>query len=149
MAIRITLSLVVLLCFGCKENHSEVQIDFIVKKRVLYNDKTITTAAMYHYQDNFYAIKEEFLFNSYGELERIGVNKGEGLFYFYKNDENPLFSLSKNYPEYKNYKVEYNLKEKNIMDGNDTIFKFKIDYAKKNISYIKDEKIIVYSFLEK
>lgn len=149
MAIRITLSIIALLCFGCKKNHSEVQIDFIVKKRVLYSDKAITTAAMHHYQGNFYAIKEEFLFNSYGEVERIGVNKGEGLFYFYKNDDKSPFSLSKNYPEYNDYKVVYNLKEKNIMDGNDTIFKFKINYTKKNISYIKDEKIIVYSFLEK
>ncbi|MGG6231131.1 hypothetical protein [Tenacibaculum sp. SDUM215027] len=149
MAIRITLSIIVLLCFGCKGNHSEVQIDFIVKKRVLYNNKAITTAAMHHYQDNFYAIKEEFLFNSYGELERIGVNKGEGLFYFYKNDNKSLFSLSKNYPEYKDYKVVYNLKEKNVIDGNDTILNFKIDYIKKNISYTKNKEIVIYSFLEK
>lgn len=146
---RVLLFVVIFLFLNCSKKKDNVKIDFLVKKRILYNDETITTAAMHYYQGSSYAIKQEFLFNCNGMVERIGINKGEGLFYFYRKDVKSPFSLSTNYPEYKDYKLIYNLKEKIIIDGNDTISKFNIDHVKKNISYVSEKEIVIYSFLEK
>ncbi len=123
-----------------KENHSLKGVSYITNKKIILS---ATSAEMYNFADNSYALEKDIYFDKNGCIIKFGRSLGEGLLYFYKHPKESQLRLD-------NDKILFRIKidriRNIIIENKDTIKDFVIKENKIITPKDKNGRIFIYTF---
>lgn len=136
----------IVLFYSCNNSKNNLNcVSFVINKKVLINKNINTASTKYRFENNYYSIEKDIYFDANGIITKVGVSKGEGLLFYYRDPSQKELSLNE---DQKKIKVQINGIDNTIIDNNDTIRLFEVNCDRKTI-YYKNQKLkrlIIYKF---
>ena len=122
---------------SCSNNKNDLSKVFLItNKKVIIDIKNVSSSSKYRFKNNYYPIERDVYFDINGNIEKIGVAKAEGLLFYYREPSSNQLGLN----EYQqNFKIRIDRINNIIIENNDTISSFEVDYENKTI-YNKNQK---------